>query len=287
MDLRALRYFEAVFEKCSISGAARHCYVSQPSVSAAIHQLEDTLGTSLFVRNTRGVTATEAGERLYPLSKKLTGEAKAIVNLFSDKPRPEPFRLGLMRSLGVERMSFLLKDLTNSLEHLELTLVNPEESCDARIINSADLVAGEVFQPLWRNRFYLALPLGHELSLNEQVSISDLDGLPFINRSPCEALELLKQALHLAGLGLTSRANIRTVEYAVGMVSAGVGAALVPDWESTLARKDIVLRQFSDIVLEQQIGLAYSEKQTPSPVLPLMDELCRQRWSTQKKQNQE
>jgi DNA-binding transcriptional LysR family regulator len=177
-------------------------------------------------------------------------------------------------------MSYLLKDLTSSLEHLELTLVNPEEECDARIINAADLVEGEAFQPLWLDRFFLALPRGHELSLKEQVSITDLDGLPFINRSPCAALDLLKQALHAAGLGLTSRANIRTVEYALGMVSAGVGAALVPDWESTLSRKDIVLRRFSDIMLEQRIGLAYPQ-QAISPILSLTVDLCRQRWSAE------
>ena len=281
MDLRALRYFEAVYEKRSISGAARHCFIAQPSVSAAIHQLEDTLGTKLFIRNTKGVTATEAGERLYPLSKKLTGEARAISKLFADKPLPEPFRLGLMRSLGVERMSLLLKDLTTKIEHLELTLVNPEEISDARIISAVELVEGETFQPIWRDCYYLALPVGHELSLKEQLSISDLDGLPFINRSPCAALEKLKQALHGAGFGLTNRANIRTVEYALGMVSAGVGAALVPDWESTLAREDIVLRPFSDIRLEENIGLAYRQQPPLSPILALAKELCQQRWSLQ------
>ena len=68
---------------------------------------------------------------------------------------------------------------------------------------------------------------------------------------------------------------------ALGMVSAGVGSALVPDWESTLARKDIVLRQFSDIVLEQCIGLAYPEQQPLSPILSLTVDLCRQRWRVQ------
>ncbi len=280
MDLRALRYFEAVYEERSISAAARCCYVAQPSVSAAIQQLEDTLGVQLFVRNSRGVTATEAGERLYPLSRKLTGEAQAITRLFADKPRPEPFRLGLMRSLGTERMSQLLKELTASLEQLELTLVNPEEPCDARIIDRSELSPEEAFQPLWQDHFCLALPVGHELSLKDQLEISDLVGLPFINRSPCIMLDQLKRALHVTGGDFAVRANIRTIEYALGLVSAGVGAALVPDWGSIRQRDDIVTREFREIELVLDIGLAWPKNQPQSPPLVQLAELCRQRWNS-------
>ncbi|MFT5720061.1 MAG: DNA-binding transcriptional LysR family regulator [Motiliproteus sp.] len=278
MDLRALRYFEAVYEKQSISAAARLCYIAQPSISAAIKQLEETLGVQLFVRHPRGVSPTEEAKRLYPLSKKLSGEARAIQTLFVDRPIAVPFRLGLMRSLGVERMSLLLKDLSTAQEQLELTLVNPEESCDARIIDATERVEGEQFQPLWRDRYRLALPQGHPLSLREQLRLDDLQGLSFINRQPCNTLKRLRGMLDKRGISFVARANIRTLEYALGLVSAGVGAALVPDWESTLAREDIVLRPFADIELEQQIGLAYSSQAGIEPALQAMIALCQQRW---------
>jgi len=280
MDLRALRYFEAVYEKRSISAAARHCYIAQPSISAAIQQLEETLGVALFVRHPKGVSPTEEGARLYPLSKKLTGEARAIQQLFVDRPAAEPFRLGLMRSLGVERMSLFLKDLSAAQEQLELTLVNPEELCDARIVDAEEKLEDELFQPLWRDRYRLALPQGHPLSLREQVRLIDLEGLAFINRQPCNTLERLKGLLEKRGISFVSRANIRTLEYALGLVSAGVGAALVPDWESTLAREDIVLRPFADIELEQQIGLAYPARAQITPALLAAIELCQLRWQT-------
>lgn len=276
MDLRALRYFEAVYEKRSISAAARACYVAQPSISAAIQQLESTLETQLFVRHAKGVLPTEAGERLYPLARKLTGEARAIRALFVDKPVAEPFRLGLMRSPGVERLSLWLKELTSRQPQLELTLVNAEEPCDARIIDAGDLADGELFQPLWLDRYQLALPVGHPLSLRERVSIADLAELPFINREPCNALARLREAMQRRGVRFLPRANIRTLEYALGLVAAGVGAALVPDWESTRARSDLQLRAFEDIELERQVGLAYAGGPTGSPLLPTLIELCRE-----------
>ncbi|WP_207063792.1 LysR family transcriptional regulator [Motiliproteus sp. SC1-56] len=282
MDLRALHYFEAVYEGGSISAAARLCYIAQPSISAAIRQLETQLGARLFVRHPRGVSPTKAGEQLYPLSKKLTGEARAIQRLFAAKPRPEPFRLGLMRSLGAERMSLLLKELVAAEEALELTLVNPEEPCDARIIDAVDLAPGERFQPLWLDRYQLALPLGHELSLGERIACRDLAGIAFINRDPCSALVHLRRHLHELGVEPAVRANIRTLEYALALVSAGVGCALVPDWESTRARDDIVLRPLAEIRLEQQIGLAYRADAALTPVLQRAIDLCCQRWQEER-----
>ena len=58
MDLKALSYFVAVFEKKSISGAAKSCFIAQPSISAAIKQLEESLNNQLFTRHARGVQAT-------------------------------------------------------------------------------------------------------------------------------------------------------------------------------------------------------------------------------------
>jgi DNA-binding transcriptional LysR family regulator len=275
MDLRSLRYFESVYELRSISAAARDCFIAQPSISAAIQQLESTLGVPLFVRHPKGVSPTEAGEKLYPLSKNLTGKALAIRNVFNDKPQPQPFRLGLMRSLGAERMSLLLKDLTVGQEAMQLTLVNPEEACDARIIDVRDQQMNELFQPLWTDRYQLALPQGHELSLKPRVVVEDLNGVAFINREPCNMLGRLKQQMIKQEVSVVVRANIRTLEYALGLVSAGVGAALVPDWDSTQARSDLLLRPFEDVELEQRIGLAYQDNAQVTPALLAAINLCK------------
>ena len=52
--------------KCkNISGAARELFISQPAISKAIARLEQNLGSTLFLRSSRGVKLTEAGELLY------------------------------------------------------------------------------------------------------------------------------------------------------------------------------------------------------------------------------
>lgn len=62
---RHLLVFEAAARTGSFTRAARELNVQQPAVSAAIKQLETSLGTALFARAHRSVTLTQAGERLY------------------------------------------------------------------------------------------------------------------------------------------------------------------------------------------------------------------------------
>lgn len=64
MRLDQLRYFVEAARAGSISAAARKVRLAQPAFSAQIRALEEDLGITLFNRHTRGVTLTEAGERL-------------------------------------------------------------------------------------------------------------------------------------------------------------------------------------------------------------------------------
>jgi DNA-binding transcriptional LysR family regulator len=64
MDVRELRYFAAVFTERNLTAAAQRCFISQPSISAAIASLESELGTTLFIRHKKGAAPTAAAEQL-------------------------------------------------------------------------------------------------------------------------------------------------------------------------------------------------------------------------------
>src|SRR5262245_22218680 len=121
MDIRELRYFMAAFEERSVTAAARRSFVSQPSVSAAIASLEAELDAVLFVRHKRGVSPTAAGERLYPVARRIAEEAQAARALFRQPDRRRELTLGLMRAVDIQRTLELVAPLTRDPElHVRL-----------------------------------------------------------------------------------------------------------------------------------------------------------------------
>lgn len=280
MDVKSLRYFIAAYEGGSISAAARRCHVAQPSISSALAQLEERLGTPLFERHRRGITPTAEGHRLYPLARQVSEDLNAITRLFRTPAPATPVRLGLMRSLGANRMTLLLKEYIGQGDNLALTLVNPEERCDARIIGEHDLAPGEAFQPIWHDSYRLALPIGHPLGLQGAVAVAELDGLPFIWRHPCAAMEQLATALSDAGVRCQVRARLRTIEYTLGLVAAGVGASLVPAWPEILSHPDVQCRPLAGLDIHQTIGVAYPARQAMPALDPLL-QLGRQIWEAE------
>jgi DNA-binding transcriptional LysR family regulator len=78
-ELRHLRYFVAVAEELNFSRAAERLHMAQPPLSVAIRQLEQELGTNLFVRTSREVRLTDAGVALLDGARRTLAEAEAAV----------------------------------------------------------------------------------------------------------------------------------------------------------------------------------------------------------------
>lgn len=84
MELRQLKYFVKTAETLNFSEAARLLYVTQSTLSQQIRQLEQELGTALFVRDSHSVSLTESGEQLLPLAKRTLQDAAACQERIKD-----------------------------------------------------------------------------------------------------------------------------------------------------------------------------------------------------------
>jgi DNA-binding transcriptional LysR family regulator len=87
LDLRLLAYFVAVAEELHFGRAAARLHIAQPSLSVQIRKLEHSLNTPLFVRSSRHVALTPAGEVLLDGSRRLLVEAERIALLTRDVGR--------------------------------------------------------------------------------------------------------------------------------------------------------------------------------------------------------
>jgi DNA-binding transcriptional LysR family regulator len=274
MDTRQLAYFVAVYEQRSISAAARQLDIAQPSVSSALQQLEQQLGALLFIRLPKGVQPTEDAERLYVQACQLLSQMQALQASFNKPAKRLQFRLGLVKALGVERMSQLLKEFNSQLPGLELHLVEPDEPCDARIINIRQLKAGELYQNLWTDSYLLALPAQHPLCTQPEIQLTDFKKLPLIKRTPCEAWEQVALALSKANIKPQIRANIHTIEYAIALVGAGIGCALLPDFEMQKFRPDLQYRAIQGPALTRELVLAFDKNQQHQSAVKLLCEIA-------------
>lgn len=79
-ELRHFRYFVAVAEELNFSRAARRLRMAQPPLSVAIRQLEEEIGTELFVRTSREVRLTGAGRVLLEGARRTLAEAERAVS---------------------------------------------------------------------------------------------------------------------------------------------------------------------------------------------------------------
>ena len=76
MELRTLKYFIVVAEELNITKAANILNMSQPPLSYQIKNLEDELGSKLFIRGKRHLKLTEVGKLLYIRAKEIVNLAK-------------------------------------------------------------------------------------------------------------------------------------------------------------------------------------------------------------------
>lgn len=77
MEIRQLRYFNAVVEEGTVTGAARKLNMTQPPLTAQLHSLEEELGCSLFRHEGRRLYLTEAGHTFYQRSCAILGMCSA------------------------------------------------------------------------------------------------------------------------------------------------------------------------------------------------------------------
>jgi DNA-binding transcriptional LysR family regulator len=250
MDIRELRYFAAVYRERNLTAAARACFVSQPSISTAITHLEAELGTTLFIRHKKGVAPTASAEQFHVLARRIIDETDAARSLFRKPSARTNLTLGLMRTLDVPRTIALLKPLTARTD-VALRLVGHDERADARIISKTMLRADEHFVALWSERYVAALPPSHPLTLKEKLSAADLAGVPLIDRCHCEQSEFFGRTAQRR----QTAAIAQSEDWAVALVAAGVGIAIVPEGVAR-SNPDIAVREI-EVKIKREVGLAY------------------------------
>lgn len=266
LDLRLLRFFIAIYEEKNITAAAERCHVSQPSLSAGLRQLEETLGDSLFIRGKKGVEAKDPAHYLYPHAVKLVEEARRLPELFRQKATRARLNLAIMPDLSRRRLAGLLQQVQAVLPELDLALSDYGTPADCRLTLDALRREDEIFLPLWEEDYVLCVRRDHPLAGRRQLELAELQHYDFIECPPCEAHQQTIGLLACDRLTLNLVAKAESKGLVMALVLAGVGISFLPDGlvedEAGLCTVPV-----SGPRMFRRIGLCYPAHQTLNPAL--------------------
>ncbi|MFK0310725.1 LysR family transcriptional regulator [Pseudomonas sp. NPDC090233] len=246
MDYRQLRAFIAVFEERNITAAARSIHLSQPALSGSIKALEQALGTTLFVRQARGVEVTEDARALYPEAQRMVADAARLFTRFKHDRVREPLQIGVEHDVGSGVVKQLVLAAASLQPAIRLHLVT---GCTgvARLASEDLRCEDELFLPLHSDAFVLALPFAAG-----DHSAADARWIT------CPGHSSHQRLLPLYGSGGDAPAGeAETFDLALTMVAAEMGTAIVP---RSLAEQyqGVRIQALPQLDLRRRIGLCYS-----------------------------
>lgn len=244
MDIRVLRYFLTVAREESFSKAAEVLYLSQPTLSRQIREMEEELGVQLLIRTNRNVQLTPEGQRL-------RRRAQEIVDLM-DKTQDEfqhlddevsgQITIGAGETQIMREIAKVAIPLQREHPGIRFNLYSANADDVAEKLDKGLLDFGLMFEPYDLHRYEtLLLPFSdtigflmrtdHPLAQKDSVRMEDVEGVPLLisaqGQSMSRNIPLVIAGFDTSRLNVVCRYNL--LFNAAVMVEQGMGVALCLD----------------------------------------------------------
>jgi LysR family pca operon transcriptional activator len=300
--LRHLQCVLAVARSGTLRGAAQALSITQPAVTKTLNELEDLLGTTLFVRGRNGATLTAEAEAFVLHATASLAALGQAVDSVVGVPDEAPLRIGVLPTLTPSFMPAVLRafaagrpgarlrvtsgrnrELIGALRARELDLVVGRRS-------EADAMVGVTFEHLYAEPVVVVVRDGHPFvaqHARRKASLGELSGFPMVLPVTGTLIRQVADSF-LARHGITPRAGL------IESIETSLSRALVLGdnhvWLTPMdaAQPDLVAgtMKLLDAVLEPEepVGLMLPTDTPPSPALQALmvaarDEAARRRAS--------
>lgn len=242
MDLSQLRYVVEVADAASFTRAAERCFVTQSALSHQIAALERELGHRLFIRTSRRVRPTEAGDafvRHARVALRAAEQAKEDAAAAAGDV-VGTLRLGVIPTVtgvDVPRILHAYRGAHPAVR-VELRVGNSDElriavqdgSLDVALLGLRDGTRpeGVSWSPLATQRLAAVLPAGHPLAARSELTLSDLRELVFADfPAGTSGRAQSDGAFAAAGIARDVAFEADSVDLIVGLVAAGLAVTLL------------------------------------------------------------
>ncbi|MBN7793818.1 LysR family transcriptional regulator [Microbacterium esteraromaticum] len=249
LTLQQLRYFIDVAAEGSISAAADLLFVAQPTMSAAMKELEARVGRALLVRSARGVTLTPDGAEFLGYARQVVEQVALLEQRYLGRA-PSRRLLGvstqhysfavdafvrMVKASGAAEYEFSLRetrtwDIIEDVRTLrsEIGILYRNEF-NRRVIDKLLRDSGLVFHPLFLAEPHIFISRGNPLAAQERVTLDDLAELPRltfdqgVNNSFYFAEEILSTLSSKQEIRVSDRATIFNLMIGLGGYTISTG----------------------------------------------------------------
>lgn len=201
MTLQQLKYVITVAGKGSISEAAKSLFISQPSLTNSIKELEKEIGIRIFNRNNKGISISADGEEFLGYARQVIEQAELLEQKYlRGKPGKQHFSVSsqhysfvvdayvdLIKELGADEYDFALKE-TRTFEIIDdvrllkseigvLYLSNFNEKIISKFIRENDLIFTELFTA----SPHVFISKSHPLAKKSVITLDELSDYPYFS----------------------------------------------------------------------------------------------------------
>ena len=241
MTLTELKYIVAVARERHFGRAAERSFVSQPSLSAAVKNIEDELGVQIFDRSAREVRVTSIGEEIVAQAQRVLDEADRVKALarHGHHPLEGPLRLGVIHTIAPYLLPDLVAALARSAPKMPLDIeenmtANLDVMLQGGLIDAAILAlpyGGPRLDvtPLYNESFRVIVPVKHAWARRKQIGPGELasENLLLLNVGHCFRAQVLDACPEFARPPSPGKQG-NSLETIRNMVMSGIGISVLP-----------------------------------------------------------
>ena len=272
MTLRHLAIFTTVYKTLNMTSAAKKLYMTQPSVSQAIKELENFYEKKLFERLSQKLYISEAGHCLYEYANKILALYEESITKLQSENIVEKIRVGGNYTMGIT----MLGDITDAfyidhpkieisviinktsfikelLRNNELDLALVEESC---AVYDTDMIQ----RPFYQDHVVAVVSPYHKLAGADTVFLSDLANERFLTREKgVGAREMFESIMVSNGYPFAPTWESISATSLINECKKNVGIAILP-YEAVkeqLAHDELVELHIKDVNLSRNLVIMF------------------------------
>ena len=247
MHLRQLEYFYVLAKMEHCTKASEKLYITQPSLSHAISELEKELGTKLFERVGRNIHLNKHGRAFLPHVEKALAELKIGENelLTLSNPNKGLINLGYITPLSLNFVPKLVSVFLSISEHQKikftfgqdntqgLIAALKEEKFDLVICSYVDNEPDIEFTQIAQEELVIIVSKDHPLANLTSVDLKDTESYPYISFTKNSGLRVvIDNVLKSVNISPKIAFETETDRAVAGLVDANMGIALIPKMHS-------------------------------------------------------